>query len=437
MGFFGVIKISYRKIFKFSSRSSRSEYWYFSMFFSFLYMFGLYIENTIMGGGLLEKLTTGEPIISQPIISLFTTVPLIALTVRRLHDVNRSGWWFWLALTIIGLIPLYYWLGFKKSDENENDYGSNPLKVDPNEQDLNDLKSSITLKILFVLLLVITVMTLFSTIYLSTTQNKVTSIGQLVINDAKKLANSPISEPISAPILNHGAISDFTKILTSEQADIFVNLKSITKKNNNRTAWFMVNNKAGNQSEVALLKFNCASYEFTALSAKGYAQLNAKGEKIVDIKDPSGKFVPIKPIPPHMIKYATVCGSKLKLKELKNTGIPEVTLSFDSSTIQSGMGKKIRAWYSINLPDKDPNNSYKFMSFTFFNEIDCQNFSTRTLIINGYNGKNLNKYLHTSLGDNIQAVKDALNKQNQDGTASAINTTKIEGIAAPAICKAA
>ena len=79
-----------------------------------------------MGGGLLEKLTTGEPIISQPIISLFTTVPLIALTVRRLHDVGKSGWMFFIVLIpLIGAIWLLV-LMLTESNPGENKYGPNP-----------------------------------------------------------------------------------------------------------------------------------------------------------------------------------------------------------------------------------------------------------------------------------------------------------------------
>ncbi|WP_413350583.1 DUF805 domain-containing protein [Acinetobacter zhairhuonensis] len=43
------------------------------------------------------------------LLSLFFLLPSLAVGARRLHDVNRSGWWMLLALTIIGLIPLLIW----------------------------------------------------------------------------------------------------------------------------------------------------------------------------------------------------------------------------------------------------------------------------------------------------------------------------------------
>ena len=57
------------------------------------------------------------------LLSLVTLVPSISLSVRRLHDINRSGWWFLLSITVIGLIPLIYW-ACQRGDRAENDYGS-------------------------------------------------------------------------------------------------------------------------------------------------------------------------------------------------------------------------------------------------------------------------------------------------------------------------
>ena len=45
----------------------------------------------------------------EAIYSLVALVPMIALGVRRLHDVGRSGKWLWLSLTGVGIIPLIWW----------------------------------------------------------------------------------------------------------------------------------------------------------------------------------------------------------------------------------------------------------------------------------------------------------------------------------------
>ena len=58
--------------------------------------------------------------------SLITIIPWLALSVRRLHDVNKSGWYMLLIFTIIGLIP-YLVLLFKKGDVGTNNFGENEI----------------------------------------------------------------------------------------------------------------------------------------------------------------------------------------------------------------------------------------------------------------------------------------------------------------------
>ena len=58
---------------------------------------------------------------------LILLLPSLAVTARRLHDVDKSGWWMLIALTLIGLIPLFVWyvsVGTKK----KNKFGP-PLKL--------------------------------------------------------------------------------------------------------------------------------------------------------------------------------------------------------------------------------------------------------------------------------------------------------------------
>ena len=62
-----------------------------------------------------------------PFVILVTFIPSICVMVRRFHDTNRSGWNYWWCLTIVGLIPVIYWLYFKAGDEGDNFYGTNPL----------------------------------------------------------------------------------------------------------------------------------------------------------------------------------------------------------------------------------------------------------------------------------------------------------------------
>jgi uncharacterized membrane protein YhaH (DUF805 family) len=53
-------------------------------------------------------------------------IPSLSISVRRLHDIGKSGWNILWGITIIGLIPLYIWLYFIDSQVDENEYGTNP-----------------------------------------------------------------------------------------------------------------------------------------------------------------------------------------------------------------------------------------------------------------------------------------------------------------------
>ena len=55
-----------------------------------------------------------------------TFLPGLALNVRRLHDINWTGWWILIVLTIIGLFVLLYW-ACKKGTEGPNRFGADRL----------------------------------------------------------------------------------------------------------------------------------------------------------------------------------------------------------------------------------------------------------------------------------------------------------------------
>ena len=111
-------KTCFRKYAVFSGRSSRQEYIGFYLFIFFVPFLLGFVE------GLLGVFP--YPIFSI-IFELAVFLPGWAVMIRRLHDVNRSGWWILINLTIIGIIPFVYWVCIKKSDEGENRFGSNPL----------------------------------------------------------------------------------------------------------------------------------------------------------------------------------------------------------------------------------------------------------------------------------------------------------------------
>jgi uncharacterized membrane protein YhaH (DUF805 family) len=60
------------------------------------------------------------------LVSLIFFLPGLAVSVRRLHDLDRSGWWLLLVLTVIGVILLIIW-DFIKGTAGPNRFGPDPL----------------------------------------------------------------------------------------------------------------------------------------------------------------------------------------------------------------------------------------------------------------------------------------------------------------------
>lgn len=100
----------------FSGRSQRAEYWYFVLF-HFIIIIVLGIISAVVGdsSGILGIL-----------YFLAVLIPALAVAVRRLHDVGKSGWM--LLITLIPLIGTIWFFVLMVTDSNpgENKYGPNP-----------------------------------------------------------------------------------------------------------------------------------------------------------------------------------------------------------------------------------------------------------------------------------------------------------------------
>ncbi|MAZ52500.1 MAG: hypothetical protein CMO31_00605 [Trueperaceae bacterium] len=118
MDFFGAVRICFNKYVNFGGRASRSEFWLFVLFV----VLGGLILGVIDGVVGVEQ---GDPVSLGNAFGLLTFLPGLAVAVRRLHDTNRSGWWYLISFTIIGYIPLLYWWCVK-GEEGENRFGLEP-----------------------------------------------------------------------------------------------------------------------------------------------------------------------------------------------------------------------------------------------------------------------------------------------------------------------
>ena len=119
MNFSQAVKTCFAKYFTFSGRASRSEYWFIILFF-WLLMFVTAIIDIVV-------FPNQKYMVINLIANLLIVIPSISVAARRLHDVDRSGWWQLLVITIVGIIPLLYWW-IKKGDDVDNKHGSNPLQ---------------------------------------------------------------------------------------------------------------------------------------------------------------------------------------------------------------------------------------------------------------------------------------------------------------------
>ena len=105
----------------FRGRAQRAEFWYFFLF-NMIFTILLLVIDTMIGTFNPE---TGNGLLSG-IYSLAIFIPYFAVSVRRLHDIGKSGWWLLIGLIpLIGLIILIIWFA-KDSEEGSNQYGRNP-----------------------------------------------------------------------------------------------------------------------------------------------------------------------------------------------------------------------------------------------------------------------------------------------------------------------
>ena len=143
--------LPFKRYAEFSGRSRRMEYWSFALF-TFLVMMVLMLLGIAMGVSLQEAaaLETGGAafgggllviVVLAAIFMLAILVPSIAVTMRRLHDRNLSGWWY-LGYIVASMIPLVNFVAgiaflvvmFLPGTPGPNQYGPDPK--DPGSADV-------------------------------------------------------------------------------------------------------------------------------------------------------------------------------------------------------------------------------------------------------------------------------------------------------------
>ncbi len=121
MNFTEAIQSGFQKYIIFDGRASRSEYWYWVLF----------VVLASIGMGFLDLIFFPHSRVGilNTLFGLAVFLPGLAVCVRRLHDLNRTGWW-----VLVWLIPIVGWLillifMIQEGTESDNRFGSNPLNA--------------------------------------------------------------------------------------------------------------------------------------------------------------------------------------------------------------------------------------------------------------------------------------------------------------------
>ena len=101
-----------QKYVEFNGRAARPEFWWFALF-----TFVVSLVLQVIGGEILSG-----------IFALAVLLPSIAVAVRRLHDVDRSGWWYLLVLIpFLGALILIFAFFIHRGTAGANRFGPDPL----------------------------------------------------------------------------------------------------------------------------------------------------------------------------------------------------------------------------------------------------------------------------------------------------------------------
>lgn len=123
MNFGQAVACGFSNYFVFSGRASRPEFWLWVLFA----IIGAIVTNLLDGAFFVYH---GEiSPLNSPLSNIFTVMallPSVSVAIRRLHDIDQTGWWMLLALTGIGIVVLLYWQSLEGT-EGQNRFGPDPL----------------------------------------------------------------------------------------------------------------------------------------------------------------------------------------------------------------------------------------------------------------------------------------------------------------------
>jgi uncharacterized membrane protein YhaH (DUF805 family) len=119
MNFADAVKSGFQNYVTFSSRAARSQYWYWALFCILVGIGSVVIDAALFSRSYIRPVNA--------IAELVLFLPTLAVSIRRLHDLDRSGWWFLLIfIPLIGGIWLLVWFCMRGT-VGPNRFGPDPL----------------------------------------------------------------------------------------------------------------------------------------------------------------------------------------------------------------------------------------------------------------------------------------------------------------------
>ena len=114
MDFMTAVKHVFANYANFQGRARRSEFWWFYLFSIICNFVASIVDSAI-----------GLPILSIVLV-LGLIIPSLAVTIRRMHDTGRSGWWIFIVLIpLVGIILYIYWF-VQRGTVGSNAWGEDP-----------------------------------------------------------------------------------------------------------------------------------------------------------------------------------------------------------------------------------------------------------------------------------------------------------------------
>ncbi|MAW14177.1 MAG: DUF805 domain-containing protein [Rhodobacteraceae bacterium] len=127
MGFVDAVKRGFTHATNLGGRASRAEWWYFHLFG---FIIGFVINLATIGdvSSDPDDLSSGLGIIAG-LYLLVMFFLYLSVSIRRLHDIDKSGWWYLLVFVpLVGGLILLWWYA-QPGTAGTNKYGNNPLEA--------------------------------------------------------------------------------------------------------------------------------------------------------------------------------------------------------------------------------------------------------------------------------------------------------------------